>query len=99
VRTVESIEKKEIDTYLKSLSPACYYVTPTTGGFGASGHSDRIVCIKGWFLAIEVKREGKEPTALQWKRLKEVEAAGGKGIWGTSAKVIPEIKAWILNLP
>jgi hypothetical protein len=46
-------------------------------------------------FAIEVKRPGKEPTPIQWRRLNEIEAAGGKGFWGTAEKVIREFEAWI----
>jgi len=42
-------------------------------------------------VSIEVKREGKEPTKLQWERIREVQAAGGIALWGTAEKVIPEL--------
>ena len=73
--TPEGHEKKDIDKYLKTIG--AYVVKPTTGGYGESGHSDRICCIKGWFVVIEVKRPGKEPTAIQWRRMRECEASGG----------------------
>lgn len=93
MRTPESYEKADIDKFL--AEHACYVCTPTTGGYGKSGVPDRIGCYKGRLFAIEVKREGKEPTPLQWKRIREIEAAGGKAFWGTAARVIPEIEQWI----
>lgn len=98
MKTSEGYEKAEIDKYLKSIG--AYVAKPATFGYGASGLSDRLVCIRrspdgdGAFWAIEVKREGKEPTPLQDKRLKEVEAAGGMTTWGVAAKVIHKIETW-----
>lgn len=91
--TPEGHEKKDIDRYLKSVG--VYVVKPTTGGYGESGHSDRICCIDGAFVVIEVKRPGKEPTALQWRRMRECEASGGKAFWGTAKKVIGELESWL----
>jgi hypothetical protein len=47
-----------------------------TGGFGKSGVPDYVGCCQqraGRLFAIEVKRPGKEPTPLQWKRMEEIE--------------------------
>jgi hypothetical protein len=90
MKTPEGYEKADIDKYLESID--AYVVKPTTGGYGASGHADRLCCIGGVFVAIEVKREGKEPTPLQWRRIHEVEEAGGFAFWGTAEKVIAELK-------
>lgn len=92
MKTPEGYEKAEIDKYLKSIG--AYVAKPATFGYGASGLSDCLVCIDGSFWAIEVKREGKEPTPLQNKHLKEIEAAGGMTSWGVAAKVIHEIETW-----
>lgn len=92
----EWYEKRDIDQFLAEIG--CYIVKPTTGGFGASGTADRVICCRGRFAAIEVKRPGGKPTALQNKRMREVEDAGGKAFWGHAAKVIPEIKAWLASL-
>lgn len=96
MKSPEKYEKDAIDAYLKETG--AYIVKPATGGYGASGTSDRIICYRGHFAAIEVKRPGKKPTALQEKRLKEVVAAGGAGFWGTAAKVVPELREWIREL-
>jgi len=93
MKTPEAYEKDDIDEYLKEIG--AYVVKPTTGGFGGSGHSDRICCINGWFVAIEAKRPGKQPTPIQWRRIYEVQAAGGQAFWGTAKKVIAEIKEWL----
>lgn len=54
-----------------------YYTMPVTGGYGNSGVPDFIACFKGRFYGIECKAGGNKPTALQWKHLADIEAAGG----------------------
>ena len=90
---VEKIEKDKIDAYLKKIE-GLYLIKPASGGFGVSGTPDRVGCFRSLFFAIEVKRAGKEPTPIQWKRIKECQDAGGKAFWGTSEKVIPEFEQW-----
>lgn len=89
----EGYEKKEIDAFLESIG--AFVIKPATYGMGKSGASDRVVCIRGTFWSIEIKREGKQPTALQWQRIEETKKAGGRAVWGTAAMVIPAIKAWL----
>ena len=93
MRTPEKVEKDKIDAYLSEIG--AFVVKPATYGYGISGNPDRVCCIAGRFFVVEVKREGKEPTPSQWRRMREVEAAGGQAMWGTAAKVIPEIEAWL----
>ncbi len=93
MKTPEGYEKDDICKYLDGL-PKCWYFRTFSGGYGKSGVADIIGCLSGRFFSIEVKREGKEPTVLQWQRIGEVEAAVGKAFWGTAAKVIPEFKKW-----
>ena len=96
MKTPEAYEKAEIKKYLDRGKPLIWYFSPYMAGFGKSGVSDIIGChrFKGFF-AIEVKRPLKEPTVIQWKRLGEIEEAGGKGFWGTADKVISKFEAWI----
>lgn len=93
MKSPEFWEKQAIDQFIKSIG--AYNCKPSTGGFGSSGTPDRICCYRGHFFAVEVKRENKQPTALQWKRIGEIEDAGGKAFWGTAEKVIGEMKAWL----
>lgn len=86
----EGYEKKDIDAYLVTVGAAVF--KPATFGFGASGCPDRLVCHLGRFIGIEVKREGKTPTALQRTRMAEIRQAGGIALWGTAEKVIRELK-------
>lgn len=92
MRTPESWEKAELDAFLATIENA-YVFKPTTGGFGGSGHADRIVCIQGMFFSLEVKRPGKGPTPIQRGRMEEVERAGGFAVAGTADVIIAFIKA------
>lgn len=96
MRSEESYEKAEIDKYLKLLH--CWYFAPMMNGFGGAGVPDRVGLYKGKFFAIEVKRPGKEPTPLQWRRMREIEENGGKAFWGTAEKVCTEMEAWARSL-
>ena len=73
--TPEAKVKKKVKEILKELG--VYYTMPVTGGYGNSGVPDFIVCFKGKFYGIECKAGGNQPTALQWKHLADIEAAGG----------------------
>lgn len=100
MKTPEWYEKRDIKAYLDQSKSVTWYFAPMTAGFGKSGVPDIIGCTlqgryTGKMFAIEVKRPGKEPTAIQWRRMGEIEAAGGKTFWGTAEKVIPEFEAWI----
>jgi hypothetical protein len=98
MKTPEFYEKQDIDEFLKSLifdGNSLWFFCPYMAGYGKSGVPDRAGCWRGKFFAIEVKLPGKEPTPIQWRRMAEIEAAGGKTFWGTAEKVIPEFEAWI----
>jgi hypothetical protein len=96
VKTPEGYEKDEICKYLTRQKPVIWYFRPYMAGFGGSGVPDIVGCAyPGRLFAIEVKRDGKSPTELQARRMKEIETAGGKTFWGTAAKVIPEFRAWV----
>lgn len=97
MKTPESKVKKKVDDYLKAIG--AYVVKPATFGFGASGAADRICCIGGRFVTIEVKREGKVPTPLQRLNAKMTMRAGGIAIWGDSAEHIIEQLKTALGLP
>ena len=91
MKTPESYEKDDICKYLVSIG--AWYFRPYMAGFGKSGVPDIIACIQGEFWAIEVKREGKQPTAIQRHRMEEIEQCGGYSTAGTAEMVIREIKA------
>jgi hypothetical protein len=92
VKTPEGYEKDDICKYLDTIG--CWYFKSYMAGFGKSGVPDIVACINGSFISIEVKREGKLPTPIQARRMMEISTAGGCVFWGTSEKVIREIKTW-----
>ena len=92
MKSPEGWEKDEICQYLVDI--AAWYFRTFTAGYGKSGQPDIIACIDSMFWGIEVKREGKEPTVLQTRRMAEITNAGGFCAWGTADKVIREIEAW-----
>ena len=73
--TPEKKVKAKVVTQLKMLG--AYYFYPVTGGYGASGVPDIIVCYKGRFFGLECKANGNKPTALQQMNLEKIAAQGG----------------------
>ena len=92
----EFYEKKAIDDFLTALGPTvAWWINPRTGGYGASGAGDKVLCLRGAFWSIEVKRPGKQPTAIQYRRMKEVREAGGHAVAGTAEVVIAALREWL----
>lgn len=89
MRSPEGHEKQAIKKYLASIG--AWHFSPYMAGFGQSGVPDIICCINGTFVAIEVKRQGKELTAIQARTLAEIKAHGGDTFWGTADKVIADL--------
>jgi hypothetical protein len=92
----EFFEKQAIDAFLKQLGPdIAYWINPYMAGYGKSGVSDKMLCLCGAFWAVEVKRPGKGPTAIQTRRMNEVKAAGGHAVAGTAEVVIQVLSDWL----
>ena len=70
--TEATIQHKIIE-YLKSIGGYPVKVVAAT----LSGNPDIICCLKGRFVAIEVKQPGKKPTALQKLKMERIAEAGG----------------------
>lgn len=71
-------EKKVKDAVVKVLKQyGAYYFYPVTGGFGASGVPDIVVCFKGRFIGIECKAGSNRPTALQEKQMSLIQQSMG----------------------
>lgn len=89
-------EKQAIDAFLKKLGPErVWFFKPYMAGFGKSGVPDYCVCLNGAFWSFEVKRPGKEPTAIQNRRMEEVQWAGGHAVAGTADVVIEAVTRWL----
>lgn len=76
--TPEGRVKDKVKKILKRIN--AYYAMPATGGYGASGVPDFLVCLKGRFIGIECKAGKNKPTDLQLKNLAEIELAGGLAV-------------------
>jgi len=73
--TPESKVKKAVTKILDAHK--VYYFFPATHGYGKSGVPDIIACVNCMFLAIETKSGNNQPTALQFKNLREITKSGG----------------------
>lgn len=54
------------------------------GASQLSGTPDLLACVRGRFVAVELKQPGKRPTALQMKRLRDWQSAGALVGWVTT---------------
>ena len=77
--TPEAKVKKKVTNILKFHN--AWYCSPATRGMGRSGVPDILCCLRGVFIGIEVKRDGKHlPTKLQEHELWKLQQSGGWGI-------------------
>ncbi len=86
---LESALTKKIKKALQEEYPRDKWTKIHGDGFQEAGISDLIGCHRGKFIAIEVKRPGKdyrEPTPRQKKYLADVKASGGFSSVITSVK-------------
>lgn len=87
---LESAIVKDICNYLKTLDK-CFFWKEHGGMYGTAGIPDIIVCCKGKFIALEVKRPGRKLTKLQEKTIKDIKAAEGKAYVVSSVDEVKEI--------
>lgn len=73
--TPEAKVKQGVRKVLKELG--AYHVMPVTGGYGAQGAPDFLVCYKGRFIGIETKAGTNMPTKLQDMNLQHIKNCGG----------------------
>jgi hypothetical protein len=71
--------QRKVIKYLNTL-PNTWFFKVWGGGFQRAGIPDLILCIKGVFIAIELKGDDGKPTELQKLNIKEINTAGGIGI-------------------
>lgn len=79
---------------LRSVPDTWFYKTQEVG---RKGIPDIIACIKGKFVAIELKREGNKPTPLQDLTLTRIRATKGLAFW-TSPSQWPEHRKMLDDL-
>ncbi len=60
------------------------------GIYAKAGVSDILACIKGRFVAIEVKRPGNKPTAVQLQFINAVNNIGGFAFWADNLQEVKD---------
>src|ERR1700733_11682075 len=93
--TPESKIKREIVAYLDSLGERCWHVPYHNIGYGVAGVPDRLVCYRGYFLAIEIKRATGQPTPWQLRQIDLIMQAGGRAVVARSAE---DVRRAIANI-
>ena len=60
------------------------------GIYAKAGVSDILACIKGRFVAIEVKRPGNKPSAVQLQFIIAVNSIGGLAFWADNLQDVKD---------
>ena len=60
------------------------------GIYAKAGVSDILACIKGRFVAIEVKRPGNKTTAVQLQFIKAINNIGGLAFWADNLQDVKD---------
>ena len=68
--------RTKVRPYLESLGARV--IKYHGSAMNESGVADLLVCLKGVFIALEIKMEGKEPRPNQVAFLESIKKAGGK---------------------
>lgn len=74
----ESVLAKEVDRQLKLLNN-CYYVNIHGNGIQRAGVPDRLICYRGFFIGLELKRpdgKGRESNRQKIEGNKIMDAGG-----------------------
>jgi len=70
----ESVFRKKVDKFLRTL-PFCKSLSIQQKGI--TGHPDKMICLAGWFVGLEIKTDVGHPSARQVLTLEEVLKAKG----------------------
>ena len=87
---MEKAIENTIKKYLKTL-PDCWFFKMHGGMYSTAGVPDLIICLRGRFIALEVKTEKGKLTMLQKSTLEKINAAGGTAHKVTSLSEVKEI--------
>lgn len=95
--TPEGKVKGRLDRMLKSLG--VFYIPTQAGPYGKSGVHDRILCVCGLFVSVEVKADAKKvPTKLQLLFGDQAAAAGACVFYVYEDKDIEALRDWIVSI-
>lgn len=84
----QSIQDK-IVKYIESIG-GVPIVQTEYGIYARMGVPDILACVKGRFVAIEVKRPKQKPRPTQLAWLDAIERAGGVAFWATSVEEVQD---------
>lgn len=73
----ESRLQRRIRKALEEEFPQSFWIKIWSGPFQVAGFPDLLGCVKGRFIALEVKMPGEEPSAIQRHMMKLIKRAGG----------------------
>jgi Holliday junction resolvase len=90
---IEKVIQKKVNAFLKG--EGIFFYHPSS--MHSKGTPDLLICYRGLFVAIELKRPKEEYTVtkLQAKKLKHIEDTGGKAFVAHS---VPEVEAILTQL-
>lgn len=71
--------------------PDCWHFKVHGNEYQRAGIPDRIFCIKGLFVAIEIKMPGEDPDELQEYEIDQINKAGGIAIVARSPQEAVEL--------
>lgn len=97
--TPEGKVKSKVDAILAKYTNVL--INPTTKGYGKSGAADKIACMNGQFIAIEVKSTQavgikKYPTKLQYRFLANVIRNRGR-VAIINETNVDQLEHWLLH--
>ncbi len=75
--------KEKVLRDLKKI-PQCYVLK--TQERARKGVPDLLVCLRGKFIAIELKVDGEEPEEIQRVTLEKIQSADGLAFWSTPSR-------------
>lgn len=94
--TPEGKVKAKVDKLLAEYKSALWFFSPQSGIYGKAGIPDRLACIDGHLIGIEVKADRtKKPTALQSHCMEQIERAGGKCFVVYDDETLNEVRKYI----
>jgi hypothetical protein len=93
--TPEAKMKKKVDKVLKEAG--VWYFAPQSGIYGRSGIPDRIACVNGRMIGIEVKAAGGKykVTPLQEKTMADMVKAGAHCVVVDRDEGVANFRTWL----
>ena len=88
--SVEQAIQTSIIRYIKSIG-GLPIKQNQIGIYAQAGVPDIVACIKGRFVAIEVKRPGKKPEPIQEAFLESINKKGGIAFWSDNLDKVKSI--------